>query len=141
MEFKFITTDQPEYLLERELRAKVLREPMGLSAGAEIFPFEDEALHLIATEDGNVIGCVMFKPEKTTGRMLQMAVKQDRQKNGVGTQLVEHLENHLRSNGYHDIYLHARDVAMTFYERLGYELEGEPFIEVGIPHRLMRKQL
>jgi len=37
--------------------------------------------------------------------------------------------------------LHAREAAIPFYLRLGYELEGEPFTEVGIPHRRMVKLL
>ena len=37
--------------------------------------------------------------------------------------------------------LHAREAAVPFYERLGYLSEGEPFDEVGLPHRAMRKRL
>jgi predicted GNAT family N-acyltransferase len=37
--------------------------------------------------------------------------------------------------------LNARDTAIPFYLHLGYELVGEPFVEVGIPHRKMRKAL
>jgi predicted GNAT family N-acyltransferase len=37
--------------------------------------------------------------------------------------------------------LHARQTAVPFYERLGYRVVGEPFIEVGIPHRAMEKSL
>jgi len=37
--------------------------------------------------------------------------------------------------------LSARDTAIPFYERLKYNVEGEPFEEVTIPHRLMAKNL
>lgn len=141
MEYKFIKTDEPEYREERNLRVEVLRKPLGLAEGAEVFPFEDEAMHLVAIDDGKVIGCVMFKPENKTGRMLQMAIIQHRQKNGIGTQLVNVLEGRLRKDGFKDIYLHAREPAVPFYERLGYEVEGEPFLEVGLRHRHMRKKL
>jgi len=140
-EFKFITTDDPAYEAERTLRAKVLREPLGLPAGCEIFPFEDEAWHLIATNSDEVVGCLMFKPENTTGRMLQMAISPYHQKEGIGSKLVELLEKRLRTEGFCDVYLHARDYAVPFYERLGYTIEGEPFTEVGLRHRLMRKLL
>lgn len=139
MELRFIDIHDRAYLAERNLRADVLRKPLGLPAGAEVFPFEDTALHLIALEDNEVVGCVMFKPEARTGRMLQMAIREDRQKSGIGTMLVKHLEKRLRGEGYTDIYCHARDVAVPFYERLGYAVEGEPFTEVGIRHFLMRK--
>jgi len=140
MKLKFIKTTDPEYAAERNLRAEVLRKPLGLPYGAEVFPFEDKAMHLVAMESGSVVGCVMFKPEGKTGRMLQMSVVHDRQKNGIGTALVKFLEDHLRKLGFHDIYLHARDYAVPFYAGLGYLIEGEPFTEVGIPHRMMRKK-
>jgi hypothetical protein len=41
--------------------------------------------------------------------------------------------------GYKRVYLHARVVAVDFYLKLGYELFGEEFIEVNIPHRHMQK--
>jgi predicted GNAT family N-acyltransferase len=37
--------------------------------------------------------------------------------------------------------LHAREAAVPFYLKLGYALAGEPFEEVGIPHRAMEKTL
>ena len=41
--------------------------------------------------------------------------------------------------GYSRVYLHAREVAIEFYRKLGYEVFGEGFVEVGIPHRHMQK--
>jgi predicted GNAT family N-acyltransferase len=35
--------------------------------------------------------------------------------------------------------LHARIVAVGFYEKMGYVRQGELFTEVGIPHVLMQK--
>jgi len=37
--------------------------------------------------------------------------------------------------------LHARETAVSFYTELGYEVFGEPFVEVTVPHRKMRKTL
>ena len=37
--------------------------------------------------------------------------------------------------------LSARATAIGFYQRLGYVAEGEPFLEVTLPHRLMRRRL
>ena len=39
------------------------------------------------------------------------------------------------------IYLHARAHAVDFYLNSNYEVFGEPFEEVGIPHRHMQKFL
>jgi predicted GNAT family N-acyltransferase len=39
------------------------------------------------------------------------------------------------------IMLHARETAIPFYQKLGYEVTGEPLTEVGLPHRIMEKLL
>lgn len=130
------------YAAERDLRFRVLRAPLGFTPGSEVFPFETESLHLVAVQGCDVVGCVLFHLESATaGRLFQMAVRDDLQRTGLGRRLVEALESTLRERGVADIHLHARAHVTGFYERLGYRIEGEPFDEVGITHRRMRKDL
>jgi predicted GNAT family N-acyltransferase len=140
LELVFITPDHPRYEDELELRFRVLREPLGHPRSAVAFPFERESLHLIAFDEGAVVGCVLFHPESAgDGRLFQMAVRGERQKGGLGRQLVRALEEELVRRGFREVHLHARAQVVPFYERLGYEVFGEPFEEVGIPHRHMRR--
>jgi ribosomal protein S18 acetylase RimI-like enzyme len=139
VEFKFIGTSGPEYAAERELRYEVLRKPLGLGMGAEELPFERESFHLVAIRDGRPIGCLLFKPEGKTGRIYQMAVDEKFRRQGIGSRMLAKMEEHLRDKGFTSAYLHARHHAVSFYEKNGYSVSGEPFIEVGIEHRLMKK--
>jgi predicted N-acetyltransferase YhbS len=137
---RFITVEDPSYAGELELRYRVLREPLGRTREEVAFPFERESLHLVAEDGGRVAGCVLFRPESATaGRLFQMAVQVDRQRRGLGRSLVAALEEELWRRGYRDVHLHARAEVVGFYERLGYAPFGEPFLEIGIPHRRMRK--
>ena len=70
-----------------------------------------------------------------------MAVEPALQRSGVGARLMQTMEDELRRRGVTRATLHARDVAVGFYERLGYAVEGAPFVEVGIPHRAMWRSL
>ena len=141
MKFKFITTKDPEYAQELKLRAKVLRAPLGLPEGSEVFPFEDEALHLIALDGAHVVGCVMFKPEGTTGRMHQLCVVESRRGRGIAGNLMAMIEEHLTSKGFLEIYIHAREPIVPFYEEGGYSSVGSRFTEIGLPHQKMVKKL
>jgi GNAT superfamily N-acetyltransferase len=142
VDLAFITPADPPYADELELRFRVLREPLGHPRTAVPFPFEEASLHLVALDRGKVIGCVLFHPEsERTGRLFQMAVVAGLQKGGIGTQLVRRLEEDVRVRGFFQITLHARAAAVPFYERLGYACFGEPFTEVGLPHRHMRRDL
>ena len=70
-----------------------------------------------------------------------MAVHAAMQGQGLGTQLVRRLEAELSARAIERVALHARSTAVAFYERLGYRCVGEPFIEVGLDHRIMEKTL
>ncbi len=37
--------------------------------------------------------------------------------------------------------MHARESAIGFYQKQGYEIQGEMFTEVSIPHFQMEKQI
>ena len=141
-ELRFVTVDDPAYAGELEVRYRVLREPLGMSRAEVAFPFERESLHLVAERAGQVVGCVLFHPESVTaGRLFQMAVESGDRRSGLGRRLVATLEDELRRRGVRDVHLHARADVVPFYERLGYATYGEPFTEIGLAHRRMRKTL
>lgn len=135
----------PLYAGERHLRYTILRAPLGMPEGSEENPREAECRHFVTLDaEGSVVGCVLWlgaDPERRTGRLLQMAVASDRQGQGLGRALVRGLEVAVRAAGFDEVTLHARAEAVGFYERLGYETYGEPFVEVGIGHRHMRRTL
>jgi ribosomal protein S18 acetylase RimI-like enzyme len=139
---RLITPEHALYQDELELRFRVLREPLGQSRADVLFPFEHESLHLLLLEQERVVGCVLFHPESTTGgRLFQMAVATAAHGQGRGRMLVRGLEAELVQRGLLEVHLHARAQVVGFYERCGYACQGEPFLEVGIPHRLMRRTL
>src|SRR5688572_24474649 len=132
IEFRFLDRDDPLCEAERELRFRVLREPLGFSRADVVVEGEDESMHLAALADGHVVACVMLTPTgPARGKLRQMAVDPSLQGTGLGRALVRHLEQALSSAGFDEIELHARDHAVGFYEKLGYAPEGDAFIEVG----------
>lgn len=103
---------------------------------------ELDQVHLVGVEDGVVVAVALLQSVSAlTAKMRQVAVSPDRQGQGMGAQLVEAFEALAREMGHRDIVLHARDTAVPFYLKQGYEVEGSQFEEVGIPHHKMRKTL
>jgi ribosomal protein S18 acetylase RimI-like enzyme len=139
VELRWVSASDPLHAEELALRWRVLRAPLGHPLEATRFPFEADSLHLLALDAGAVVGCVLFHPEgPDTGRLFQMAVEPARQGQHLGRQLVRALEAEVAKRGFRTVTLHARETAVGFYARLGYQVVGEPFVEVGIPHRHMR---
>lgn len=141
-QFVYAAPGDPLYVAECALRFRVLREPLGYTPDDVVFPFEAEALHLLAVRGDAVVGCVLFHPDGSDGgRLLQMAVEPGLQGQGLGRRLVQRLEADLADRGVRTVVLHARHHAIGFYERLGYACFGAPYEEVGMPHRNMQKAL
>lgn len=135
----------PEYDEAVRLRYDVLREPLGLDFTAEDLEKEWQDVHFAAyDESDNLLGYMQLRVDAAApkvARMKQVAVKASIQKKGVGTQMVAYFEKYCQAKGFDKIELHARDLAVPFYERLGYECFGIPFVEVSIPHREMAKRI
>jgi N-acetylglutamate synthase-like GNAT family acetyltransferase len=99
-------------------------------------------LYFACHVDGELVGCLALVPQSSAEvRMRQVAVKPRLQGQGIGRALVEYAEQSARERGFSVMMLHARDTAIPFYEKLGYERVGEPFMEVTILHCEMQKKL
>ena len=71
-----------------------------------------------------------------------MAVEEEWQGKGVGTMILEYLEEKIKEKGAKYIVLNARDIAIKFYEKHGYEIVKEAHVLFDtIPHYKMRKIL
>lgn len=141
-ELREIAYDSPDYDASVALRCRVLRTPLGLYPGPEERPAEAKLTHLGAFDDGVLVACLMLE-ELGEGRvkMRQVAVDFHRQRSGLGTRLVHFSETVAKARGQREMVLHAREKAVPFYERLGYAVRGEPFVEVTLPHREMWRTL
>ncbi len=125
-----------------DLREEILRKPLGISLRNEDLSRDHDDEIFIAESGNRIVGCLLLHPYDTGVVQLRaMAVANDWQGKGTGRSLVQVAEQYCVLNGIHKIILHARKVAMGFYTSLGYTAYGDEFVEVGIPHYLMEKQL
>jgi N-acetylglutamate synthase-like GNAT family acetyltransferase len=130
-----------EYEESVALRHEVLRKPLGLSYDPAELAGEKDSFHLALREGLELVACLVLKPlDERCIKMRQLAVRESSQGKGFGRELVNHAESFAREQGYAEIFLHARETARGFYEKLGYQVEGNPFTEVGLPHLAMRKK-
>ena len=142
MALKIIDHGSPEYLQMVQLRIDILRKPLGLYFTPEELEKEKNEILIGAFEEEKMLGCCMLiKSDPTTVRMRQMAVLNNLQGKGIGRALMQFAENIARDLGYKKLTMHARVTAVGFYEKLGYSVVGDEFIEVTLPHHTMEKLL
>ncbi|SFS67131.1 Protein N-acetyltransferase, RimJ/RimL family [Zhouia amylolytica] len=101
--------------------------------------------HLGAFYNKNLVGVVtMMKSAEKTENVFQlrgMAVLDDYQKKGIGEELVCHAEEEVRKKGGTSVWMNARQVALNFYMKLGYEKFGEKFYipKIGAHYKMKKK--
>ena len=131
-----------EYEQMVALRHQLLRKPLGLHFSAEELANEKNNILLAYTDDGIMEACSMLvKQDDRMVRLRQLAVLSGLQGKGIGRAMVQFAENLARDNRFQKIIMHARQDSIHFFEKLGYEVQSEPFIELTIPHVVMGKEL
>ena len=125
-----------------DLRRQILRKPLGLDFTEEDINNEKDHVHIAAFEEDEMLGCCMLTQETPNSvKLRQMAVKPGLQNKGIGKVLMQFAENIARDRGNKLMTMHARKTATGFYEKQGYQIKGNEFEEVTIPHYIMEKAL
>ncbi|MDS0299104.1 GNAT family N-acetyltransferase [Halogeometricum sp. S1BR25-6] len=101
-----------------------------------------EATHLVAYDDGVVVGAARVRPyDEETAKIERVVVAEDRRGEGWGERVMNAAEDEAYAAGFSRVKLHAQVRVREFYGSLGYRAVGEEFEDAGIPHVEMQKSL
>lgn len=122
------------------IRREVFVDEQKVPEEMEIDGLDEVCVHVLAEDaDGKAIGTARLMPE---GRVGRVAVLDSWRRCGVGAALMVKLENEAARQGMPRLVLHAQTWTVPFYQSQGYLVIGdEEFVEAGIPHLLMEKEL
>ena len=140
--FRKISHGSEDYRHACELREAVLRRPLGLAFAPEELRAESAQLHFGLFGEEALLASLTAVPLSVHEvKLRQMAVRPETQGQGLGRSIMEQTEAELVRLGYTHAWLHARAEAVGFYTRLGYQAAGREFLELGIRHQRMEKNL
>lgn len=105
-------------------------------------PIEEEwdgmdrsSTHFLASDStGLPVGTARLMPSGQIGRM---AVLKPLRGSGIGSQILQTVVKYAKRRRFDRIFLHAQTHAIEFYERHGFVIHGDEFMDAGIPHREM----
>ena len=124
------------------LRMEILRKPLGLTfAEADLDQEKDDILIGAFEEEDIMACCILTKLSEDTCKLRQMAVRPKIQGTGLGAAMMNYAEQLAKDAGYKKMVMNARKTAKGFYEKLGYEIKGDEFVEVTLPHFYMQKNI
>lgn len=124
------------------VRHEVFVGEQGVPPEVERDDLDEVADHVVAYgPDGACVGAGRLVARGEAAVVGRMAVRTGERGRGVGAALLRRLEERARERGLARVELHAQAHAAGFYAGYGYQAYGEPFVEAGIEHLHMRKEL
>ena len=113
-----------------------------ISPDLETDEFENCSTHYLVSVDGTAVGTARsrFLDNYETAKIERVAVLKEARGKGIGTQLMDYIINDLYT--YPDlktIKVGSQKTAIAFYQKLGFQVIGEQYLDACIPHHLMIK--
>lgn len=115
----------------RHIREKVFVEEQQVPPELEWDEHEESAQHFLIYHHNKPIGTGRLTGGGKIGRM---AVLKDARGLGAGLELLRRICKFARVSGQKNVYLNAQVHAVPFYEKSGFSVSSEEFMEAGIPH-------
>lgn len=123
----------------RRIRETVFVAEQGVPSDIELDDWDERCEHALAYDaGGRAVGTGRLLPDGHIGRM---AVLREARGQGVGGRVLEALIERARERGMRRVALNAQTHAAPFYARYGFAVVGETFMEAGIAHVAMERDL
>lgn len=124
------------------IRQQVFVEEQGVPADLELDTHDEQAVHWLGWREGQPAGTArLVRYSQEQGKVGRVAVLPRWRSSGLGRELMEEIHRWGRQQPLQQILLDAQVDVIPFYEKLGYQAEGEIFEEAGILHRRMVRWL
>lgn len=125
---------EAEMKLVHDIRMEVFVREQGVPVELEMDELDDEAVHVLAYLDGEPAGCGRLLLKSELAKLGRVAVRKNMRRHGLGSGICKLLIAIASNNGAKRICLNAQLTSVAFYTSLGFEKEGEVFMEAGIEH-------
>lgn len=107
----------------------------------EFDTYEDISVHFLLMDEEEPIGAARLRDYNGVAKLERICVLNNKRKSGAGKTIVLGMEDYAKSKGYTSFFLNAQVQAIGFYEKLGYTVCSDTFMDANIPHRSMKKTI
>ena len=133
-----ITSFQEEERAIRQIRGSVFVKEQGIPNEDEFDDSDNACVHAIAWDEGRPVGTGRLSDD---GRIGRIAVMEQARGRGIAKAIMLALEQHAQKSGLPQLWAHAQVQALGFYKKIGYRVDGDEFMEDGIPHKRIQKTI
>jgi predicted GNAT family N-acyltransferase len=122
-----------------DIRQQVFVKEQKVPQDMELDEHDTNSNHLLACDTNGIpVGTARLLPDGHIGRM---AVLAEFRGQGIGSQLLTDIIGLAKAKGLRVVTLHAQTQAVEFYKKHRFHIVGKEFMEAGIAHVEMQRQL
>ena len=123
-----------------KIRDLVFVQEQNVPREIELDDRDEACIHVVLTVDQHLVGTGRIDIEKE-GKIGRLAVLKQFRHRGYGTLILQQLEKIAQAKGLQSVWLNAQKPSLNFYQKRGYEVISDEFIEANIVHQTMKKKL
>lgn len=125
-----------------DIRYDVFVKEQGVPVDLEIDDLEDKTEHVVLyRKDDPIATARIYLLDDDVYKVQRVATLKDFRGQGYGKVLMQEIELKIADQAGKKITLGGQNTALAFYEKLGYKIEGNEFMDAGIPHHTMVKKI
>ncbi|MGD7045311.1 GNAT family N-acetyltransferase [Jeotgalibacillus proteolyticus] len=107
----------------------------------EIDQYDPSSDHFVLYDQSSPIGAGRFRMIEEAGKIERICVLASHRGTGAGALIMQGIEAFAEKKGIGKLKLNAQSHALLFYEKLGYHITSDEFLDAGIPHKSMEKTI
>ena len=130
---KFSSCNQNLFEIAKQIRTRVFIEEQLTPEKIEFDNFDHEAVHFLLFSNGKAVATARYIGTSQGYKLERFAVLKSERGNGYGKKIVNTLLDQVKSKGKR-IYIHAQEYAVKFYQKCGFIIDSDVFIEANIRH-------
>lgn len=140
-EVKLVTTEDDRNRAF-SLRKEVFVKEQGVPLSLELDEHDETAIHFIVNDGDQTIAAARLREiEPKVGKVERVCVLSDYRGKRLGVLIMDTVEKHANALDFKNLKLNAQSYAVSFYEKLNYSVTSPEFMDAGIPHRAMEKNI
>lgn len=124
-----------------DVRTSVFVKEQQVPPEEELDEFDETAIHFVGFMDEQPIAASRLRFVEEHGKLERICILKEYRGKSYGRAMMEAMEATIKEKGYVKAKLNAQTHAEEFYKKLGYHTVSDEFLDAGIPHVTMIKEL
>lgn len=139
---RLISPKNPLLVEAIKLRFEVFVWEQRVPIEMEVDEYDRKCNHLVLLDtQEKVVGTLRLVSKGDKIKLGRFVIRRSHRGRGLGNLMMQSAFDVVKQRGFRQMILEAQTYVVHFYEKWGFEVVGEEFMDAGIPHKRMKRDL